>query len=580
LTKLRTLLTSKPVISFGLPLTLLAAFHIVCAQTIPPAPSQTLVTAPIADQIAAILSTLAVARDHWGISVTTLDGTAIYSLNEAQLFQPASNAKLFTTAAAMALLGPDQRFTTRVEYGSAHGKTVEGDVTIIGAGDANFSDRELPYRGPNQTPPTPSVQDVMHLNVNAQGGGVAATPPNVPLRYLADFADQIATAGVKRITGDIVGDDTVFPWEPYPESWSIDDAVWGYGAPVSGLTVNDNQILVTVHPGKTAADKPTVEWPDGIPAYYQLDTTGLVTGRRKSASHVDFARDPGSRLLRISGSIAAGPEPDAEQIAIADPAEFAAIALKQLLEARGIKVDGVARAKHRVPDESTGFLAESRQPLPGLPPAIASYRTVIGRACEDACPETLQRVTAKVSEDIVLTNKVSQNLHAELLLHHLGTDYGLRFAGHGDGSTAEGARVIRQWLINAGIDPHDFVFYDGSGLSSHDLVTPRAIAKLLSYAANDPKSGQPQPWFAAWKSSLPIGGEDGSLASRFAHAPLKDHVFAKTGTLGEDRALSGYLDCASGRTVIFSILVGNHLPGTTDDRDAMDKIVAAIQASE
>jgi serine-type D-Ala-D-Ala carboxypeptidase/endopeptidase (penicillin-binding protein 4) len=391
---------------------------------------------------------------------------------------------------------------------------------------------------------------------------------------------------VKRITGDIVGDDTVFPWEPYPESWSIDDAVWGYGAPVSGLTVNDNQILVTVHPGKTAAGKPTVEWPDGIPAYYQLDTTGLVTGPRKFPSHVEFERDPGSKLLRISGSIAAGSEPDAEQIAIADPAEFAAFALQQLLESRGIKVDGIARAKHRIDVQSPGFLTESHQPLPKLPIAISPGLSKLFSgmvSCQDACPIMLQRASVPVADDIVLTNKVSQNLHAELLLHHLGKIYGASYNGGEDGvdgSTAEGVRVVRQWLINAGIDPGDFVFYDGSGLSSHDLVTPRAIAKLLSYAANDPKTGQPQQWFATWKSSLPVGGEDGSLASRFAHPPLKDHVFAKTGTLGEDRALSGYLDCASGRTVIFSILVGNHLPSTTGDRDAMDQIVAAIQASQ
>jgi D-alanyl-D-alanine carboxypeptidase/D-alanyl-D-alanine-endopeptidase (penicillin-binding protein 4) len=124
------------------------------------------------------------------------------------------------------------------------------------------------------------------------------------------------------------------------------------------------------------------------------------------------------------------------------------------------------------------------------------------------------------------------------------------------------------------------VFYDGSGLSGHDLVTPRAIAKLLSYVAHDPKTGTPQPWFAAWKASLPVGGVDGTLADRFTAAPLKGHVFAKTGTMGEANALSGYLDCASGQTVIFSILVGNHLPGDSADRDAMDKIVAAIAAAE
>ena len=127
------------------------------------------------------------------------------------------------------------------------------------------------------------------------------------------------------------------------------------------------------------------------------------------------------------------------------------------------------------------------------------------------------------------------------------------------------------FVEHAGVDKDDFVFYDGSGLSGHDLVTPRATVRLLQYAAG-------QPWFADWKESLPVGGEDGTLGSRFGKAPLKDHVFAKTGTLGEARALSGYLDCASGRTVIFSIMVGNHAPGSNADRDVMDKVVAAIAA--
>jgi serine-type D-Ala-D-Ala carboxypeptidase/endopeptidase (penicillin-binding protein 4) len=180
-------------------------------------------------------------------------------------------------------------------------------------------------------------------------------------------------------------------------------------------------------------------------------------------------------------------------------------------------------------------------------------------------------------EDVVLTNKESLNLHAELLLRRLAV---LGTHNPSDDTFAEGARVVRQFLIDAGVSGDDFVLYDGSGLSEQDLVTPRATARLLSFAAHDPKTGVPQPWFAQWKASLPVGGVDGTLASRFAQAPLKGHVFAKTGTLGEARALSGYLDAASGRTIIFSIFVDNHLPNTTDDRDAMDKIVAAIQAEE
>ncbi len=171
-----------------------------------------------------------------------------------------------------------------------------------------------------------------------------------------------------------------------------------------------------------------------------------------------------------------------------------------------------------------------------------------------------------MAEDVVLTNKDSLNLNAELLLRRLGDRFA--FAG----TFAEGARVVRQFLIDAGISGDDFIFYDGSGLSTYDLVTPRATVRLLQYAST-------QPWFVDWKKSLPVGGKDGSLETRFGKAPLKDHVFAKTGTLGEARALSGYVDCASGQTVIFSIMVGNHLPGTSADRDVMDRIVAAIAAA-
>ena len=133
--------------------------------------------------------------------------------------------------------------------------------------------------------------------------------------------------------------------------------------------------------------------------------------------------------------------------------------------------------------------------------------------------------------------------------------------------------MVRAFLLHSGVDPDDFIFFDGSGLSAHDLVTPRATATFLAFAAK-------QPWFPAWKASLPEAGEDGGLDTRFPNAPLKDHLFAKTGTLGETHALSGYLDGVSGRTVIFSIFVDTHTPTTSADRIAMDKVVEAIAAAE
>jgi D-alanyl-D-alanine carboxypeptidase/D-alanyl-D-alanine-endopeptidase (penicillin-binding protein 4) len=510
----------------------------------------------LARTITGLLGGAEVSRDHWGIAVTTMDGAPIYSLNEEQLFQPASNAKLYTTAAAMALLGPETTFETRIAArGVMDGTTaLKGDVVLVGAGDANLSGRTIPYVAPALRPKVEK--------------GAPPLPEVNPLRYLEAMADQVAATGLKVVNGDVVGDDTLFPWEPYAQNWSIDDTVWGFGAPVSALTINDNQIKVTVTPAASAGLPATVVVDPAVPSYYTLDVS-VTTEEKKSGSHVQMERALGSKVLRVYGSIAVDAQPDEEEVAMHDPAEYAAVALKEMLEKRGIVVTGSARPEHRIPTDAEGFMARMKEP--GQAQAVVSGG-VERESCLSASPLAGRERTlathrsSTLQEDVVVTNKVSQNLHAELWLHHLG-----RRTFCGKGSTVEGARLVRAFLEHAGIDKDDFVFFDGSGLSGHDLVTPRATARLLQYAST-------QPWFADWKKSLPVGGEDGSLAERFGKAPLKDHVFAKTGTLGEARALSGYVECASGRTVIFSIMVGNHMPQTNTDREVMDKIVAAIAA--
>jgi len=462
---------------------------------------------------------------------------------------------LYTTAAAMALLGQTTTFKTKIVAKGVFGgtETLTGDLVLVGAGDANLSGREIPYVAPALRPKAEP--------------GAPPLPEVNPLRYLEGMADQVAATGLKVVNGDVVGDDTLFPWEPYPQDWSIDDTVWGYGAPVSALTINDNQIKVTVTPAAIVGQPATVVVDPAVPSYYTLDVS-VTTGEQKSGSHVQMERALGSKVLRVYGSIAVDAEPDEEEVAIHDPAEFAAVALKGMLEKRGIVVTGKARATHRVYLEEKGFTERMKEP--GQENAVVTGGNT-GGSCLGTPPDTLEKTLAShksppLLEDVTVTNKVSQNLHAELWLHHLG-----KRVFCGDGSTVAGARMVRAFLENAGIDKDDFVFFDGSGLSGHDLVTPRATARLLQYAST-------QSWFADWKKSLPVGGEDGSLAERFGKAPLKEHVFAKTGTLGEARALSGYVDCASGRTVIFSIMVGNHMPQTTKDRETMDRIVAAIAA--
>ncbi len=514
----------------------------------------------LAREIDALLADPAVARAHWGIVVTAMDGSPIYSLNDGQLFQPASNAKLFTTAAAIALLGANTTFETRVVAKGVLDDTgrLRGDLYLVGDGDANLSGREIPYVAPSQRPKV--------------APGAPPVPEPNPLRYLEELADQVVKSGIKVVDGNVIGDDTLFPWEPYGQNWSIDDMVWGYGAPVSALTINDNQIKVTVTPGASEGALATVTLDPQV-SFYRL--SGFVmTTKAKSGTSVDFARDPGSMELKISGSIAVDSQPDIEEVAISNPRAFAAIAFKKILESKGVVISGkdgdaIVQGAHL-----QSFLAEMREPIADLSYGNATGGRLQSQHCfvPAECPLTNERVVAshrspRLADDVVVTNKVSQNLHAELLLRQLAVAYGV------NGSFAQGARVMRAFLTTkVGIDKDDFVFFDGSGLSGHDLVTPRATARLLQYASG-------QPWFVDWKKSLPVGGEDGSLESRFGKAPLKDHVFAKTGTLGEARALSGYLDCASGRTVIFSIMVGNHLPGTSEDREAMDKIVAAIAAA-
>jgi D-alanyl-D-alanine carboxypeptidase/D-alanyl-D-alanine-endopeptidase (penicillin-binding protein 4) len=283
----------------------------------------------------------------------------------------------------------------------------------------------------------------------------------------------------------------------------------------------------------------------------------------------------GSRVVRVWGTAPA--EGFHAGLAIDDPAEYAARSLLAMLTARGVTVSGTARARHRY-STSTGGFRDGQNAATGLAPL--SIDTVA--APLDGRRVVASHVSVPVVEDLTLTNKVSQNLHAELMLRMLGrlipvgtteqpgTSGGTR---ESEGSIADGVRVVRQFLLSAGVAPEDFFFYDGSGMSANDLIAPRAYTTLLTYAAR-------QPWGEAWKETFPIAGVDGTLAGRFKASPLTGKLFAKTGTLNEVNALSGYLTAASGKTLAFSILVNGHLPGSEAEVRAIDRICEAIAAAE
>ena len=312
--------------------------------------------------------------------------------------------------------------------------------------------------------------------------------------------------------------------------------------------------------------------------FYAIETTAsTVDAKQPCREMLQVRRDVGTRTIRISGNVPAGTTCKV-QMQIEDPAEYAALALKGALERRGVRITGAAVAFHnRYAWPTRGGDAAAERAAQGV---FASGKPSEGMVCSGpggpvardakAGAIVLANHTApRLADDLQLTLKVSQNLHAEIIMRNLG----LRLSCNSAETQSHGLAAVRAFLAGAGIAKGDVVLYDGSGLSGHDLTTPRALTQVLVYAAK-------QTWGETYKAALPVGGVDGTLANRFLPpgSKLAGRVSAKTGTLGESRGLSGYVTTSSGQTLAFSVMVDNHRPGSTADRMVMDKIVEVIAA--
>jgi serine-type D-Ala-D-Ala carboxypeptidase/endopeptidase (penicillin-binding protein 4) len=456
-----------------------------------------------------LLGTPPPSKGEWGLLIVDAEGgETLYEQNADKYFVPASNMKLFTTALAIAKLGPEYRYRTTLESSGAISSdaVLNGDVALVGRGDPNLSNRKFPYE----------------LKEEFDGPQEKA---------LVELADALAAKGVKEISGDVIGDDSYFPRERYPNGWEIDDMVWEYGAAISAIVVDDNTVALTLTPGEQAGAPVQAVVNPATPDF--TVENDVTTSPADVKSDLTLTREPGANFVLVKGSLPAKSAPRKLILAIEEPALHAAVLLKRMLEERGIRVGGVARARH------------NQAELGGDPIVLAEHTSV------------------PLADAVKLINKISQNLHTEMLLRTVA-----RLNGPW-ATTDEMMKAPADFYAKAGIEPGDVIQTDASGLSRHDLVTPRAIVTLLSFA-------QKQPWFGPYYASLPVAGQDGTLEDRMKNTPAAGRIHAKTGSVEHVRTLSGFAETTGGRLLIFSFLSNNQGGKSHEAADALTGLCVAM----
>ena len=338
---------------------------------------------------------------------------------------------------------------------------------------------------------------------------------------LDEWASGLKAAGINRIDGIVIGDASAFDGRRLGQGWSWDYLQYGYAAPIGALEFDENIATLTIKPGAKAGEAADLELP---PATGLGLLHHVVTGEAGTATAIQFERPPDGSNLDVRGSIAVDAAPVTREVAVGNPSLYFAHALVLGLQARGITVRGIPREMVR---PQSPLVSEPRRVL------VASQSPPL--------------------RDIATTMmKVSQNLYAETLLKAVAAARG------SVGATEAGAAVAQEIFASWQIPPATYVQADGSGLSRYDYVTADMLVTLLEHLYRDPKHKD------AFMATLPIAGQDGTVASRLKHTRAEANATAKTGSISNVRALSGYVRSRGGETLVFSILANNFtIPAAT-----------------
>jgi serine-type D-Ala-D-Ala carboxypeptidase/endopeptidase (penicillin-binding protein 4) len=446
----------------------------------------------------------------YGVLVVSLDrGDTLFAHNPDLPVAPASNMKLYSTAAALYYLGPSFRYSTfALADGEIRDGTIDGDLVLYGTGDPAISSRML------------------------QG---ALTP-------LRALADSLVAQGITEIRGDVVGDGSYFDDSWIGEGWREEYRLASYSAPIGALSLAENIVSVRVTPGTAgeAAQIRTTPATEGL--LVQNNVRTVSSGR----SSIRFSYDP--QGLVLEGQIARGHPGVARTVTVVDPANFAAAAFRNVLEQAGIRVAGGVRTIRSPETSPIGRVARAHES--DGPSAVAP------RVLGTHLSPTLAEVTS-------VTNHVSMNLFAEAMFKTVGR------VALGDGSFEGGAMAVQYFLeCERPVDFTGIRIIDGSGLSPLNRVTARSTVHLLDLMT---RTDVWEPFFESLPEAASAEGGQHSLRNRMGGTPAARNLRAKTGTISNVSSLSGYVRAANGELLAFSI-IGNDVPSTWRAKRTEDEI--------